>query len=334
VAEDTRRRSPRVSVCIPTIDRADLLREAIESVAAQTFTDFEIVVADNSGSHDLQRKIDQVLAEFPRLDLVVKRQPSRVGPAENFNSLIDAARGEFWVCLPDDDRLCPDFIARALAALEAHQECAFTFADHWIIRADGTRDETESANNTVRFGRHLLREGVYRHDQLFGIALRQSMCLQTAMFRRSVIQTFRFLPGIMLLDQSLFVRMGVADEPLCAYYIDGRVFEYRIHGAQITATTRRAEMIRDQIAVFETLRGIPRAYTRDVNAKLSRGYLALALTEAEEGSLPSARIDAAKSLRLALSLRGALGALLVMAVPAGVPLARRAYGWAARFLGS
>jgi len=316
----------RVSVCIPTIDRPDYLREAIQSVADQTWTDLEIVLADNSGDLAAQRRIDRVLAEFPRLSFVLRRHQARLDAADNFNSLIDAARGEFLAWLPDDDRFCPGFIARSVAALDVHPECAFTFADHWIIDAEGKRDEVESEVNSVRFNRHLLREGVYHHDRLFGIALKQSMCLQTTLFRRAPIAALRFSPGILLLDQFFFLRLAASATPCNAYYIDERVFEYRIHGEQTTTVTRREALIRDQIALFEGVREIPSAYGPAVRAKLSREYLALAFLEAEAGARRQARAYASRSLRLTRSARSALGAVLIAIAPGAVPFARRMYG--------
>jgi glycosyltransferase involved in cell wall biosynthesis len=315
--------APRVSVCIPTLGRSDLLREAIASAVAQTWRDFEIVIADNSGDADGQRRIDAVLAEFSAIDFVVKRHPTRIGAAENFNSLIEAAAGDLWVLLPDDDRLCPNFLARSVAALDAHPECAFTFADHWIIGPDGTRDDEASRANSVLYSRHLLREGGYPHEALFGIVLKQSMCLQTAMFRRPAIASFRFAPGIMLVDQSLFLRIGASPEPVQAYYIDERLFEYRIHGAQETSTTRREAWLRDQIALFRHIRNVPPAHLRAFNAILGRFYLSLAFLEAEAGTVGQARSDAAQALRLSPGLRSALGTLLVTAAPGAVPLVRR-----------
>lgn len=309
---------PRVSVCIPTVDRVDLLREAIASVAAQTWRDFEVVIADNSGDSGLQRRIDGVLAEFPGLRFVLKRHPFRLDAIENFNSLIDTAHGELWACLTDDDRLRPNFLARSVEALDRHPDCALTFSDHWIIRFDGTVDERETKHVSALFGRSVLREGVYRHDRLFEIVLRQSMCLQTAVFRRPVIASLRFAPGIMSGDQSLFLRLSAGRQQFHAYYIDERLFEYRVHGAQLSNTVNRKTLMLSQIAAYESVPEIPPRHEQAFKSKLSRCYLALAMVEAEEGDATSARAHAGKSLSLTLSLRNTLGGLLVTSAPFAV----------------
>ena len=316
----------RVSVCIPTVDRVDLLREAIASVAAQTWRDFEVVIADNSGNAEGQRRIDGVMAEFPQLRFVLKRHPERLGAVENFNSLIDTAQGELWACLTDDDRIRPNFLARSVEALDRHPECAFTFADHWIIRADGTVDEADSKRNSIKFGRSTLREGVYLHPQLFELFLKQAMCLQTGVFRRPTIASLRFLPGILAGDYSLFLRLSAGPIQFNAYYVDERLFEYRLHFAQISGTTDKKTLIRDQIAACENVPGIPARYAGELNKKLSRAYLALALMEAEEGDGATARIDIGKSLGLSLSLGNALGGLLVTTAPFAIKGLRKLRG--------
>ena len=328
--DPARKSVPRVSVCIPTIDRPAFLREAIRSVVDQPWRDLQIVIADNSANAEVQRRIDGVLAEFPGVEFVVKRHERQVEAAENFNSLIDAAEGEFWVCLPDDDRMCPRFLTRAIEALDAHPECAFTFADHWVMRSDGTLDDAASRLNTLTYDRHLLREGVYPYEQLFGIALRPSICLQTATFRRTTIAALRFTPGNMLLDVHLFLRLAASPARYGGYYIDERVFEYRVHPLQTTTIERREVMLRDHIAVFESVRDVPREHVRELKQKLGREYLALAMIEAETGAHREARAHAAKSLSLAATPRNALGALLVAAAPGAVSLARRVRGKLAR----
>jgi glycosyltransferase involved in cell wall biosynthesis len=318
---------PRVSVCIPTMNRPHQFRDALASVDSQTFRDFEIVVGDNSGNAESQRAIDRVLDEFTHLPVRLVRHEKTLEPALNFNSLIDEARGEFWVCLPDDDRLCSNFLARSVAALQTHPECSFTFADHWILLSDGTTDVARSRANSVAFGRDSLQEGVVGGDSLFGAALRQAICLQASMFRRRVLASFRFTPRMVTLDFSLQLRLGAATEPMSAYYISERLMEYRVHSDQISATTRRSELLSSTIAALESIERVPQAHAKSFHDKLSRQYLALALVEAEDGSRAAARMHAVKSVKIAGSTRTFLGAALVILAPRSIPLARRLAVW-------
>jgi hypothetical protein len=272
-------------------------------------------LADNSGDPAYHRYVDGLLAEYSNLNFVLVRHPKQIDAIENFNCLIDSARGEFWACLPDDDRYCSNFLERSIGVLDLHPECQFTFADHWIIGPDGTRDRVLSEQTSTRYARTSLREGTYQGEQLFALAMDLSVCLQTTLFRTPVISSLRFVPGILCGDHSLFLRIGASSEQFRAYYIDEKLLEYRFHNAQITTTTSRKELLRSQIASFEDVKDVPLIHRRVFDSKVSTTYLALALLEAESGESAAAREHAVQGLRRSPGLRTIFGAALVTAAP-------------------
>jgi glycosyltransferase involved in cell wall biosynthesis len=97
-------------VIVPTVDRPALLREAIDSVLAQTLTDFEIVVVGSGIAEDGGLPAD------PRIRWV--RLPTRSGPAAARNAGVAAARGRSICFLDDDDLYTPDRLALAARGLE------------------------------------------------------------------------------------------------------------------------------------------------------------------------------------------------------------------------
>src|SRR6516165_5526315 len=100
---------PLVSVVIPTHNRPDMLREAIASVRAQTFTDYEIlVVCNGSSQEDLVR-----YGAIRDVRLVVT---SRKGIGLALNIGIKAARGEWVAFLDDDDLWEPNKLENQLQA--------------------------------------------------------------------------------------------------------------------------------------------------------------------------------------------------------------------------
>jgi glycosyltransferase involved in cell wall biosynthesis len=101
-----------VTVGIPTFNRAPMLEQAIESVLAQTFTGFRLVISDNASTDattDLVRSFDDGRIEYLRSE-------RNVGATANLNRLIGLADTEFLVLLPDDDLpawSCCDDLARS-----------------------------------------------------------------------------------------------------------------------------------------------------------------------------------------------------------------------------
>ena len=126
--------APRVTVAIPTRNRAGFLREAIASCLAQTFTDIEILVCDNASDDGTE----QVVRSFgdPRLRYV--RNDRDLGMVGNWNRCIELARGELIANLADDDLMAPDRLARQVAVFEAHPGTAVVHGDAEMIDAAGT----------------------------------------------------------------------------------------------------------------------------------------------------------------------------------------------------
>jgi glycosyltransferase involved in cell wall biosynthesis len=110
--------APRVSVCIPSYNAARFLPAAIESVLAQEFADFELVVSDDASSDDTVA----VCAHYtdPRFRFV--RSADRLGQAGNWNRCVELARSEYVILLHADDELSRRYLERAVAVLDAHDE--------------------------------------------------------------------------------------------------------------------------------------------------------------------------------------------------------------------
>jgi glycosyltransferase involved in cell wall biosynthesis len=133
---------PLVSVIIPTYNRADLVRQALASVKAQTFRDFEVVVVDDGGADGTY----EALAAGP--ELRVLRHPCRRGVAAARNTGVGAARGEWLAFLDSDDLWLPDKLARQILLLEGAPELLICQTDEtWVRR--GVRVNKPAAHGKV-----------------------------------------------------------------------------------------------------------------------------------------------------------------------------------------
>src|SRR4051794_34783836 len=122
-----------VTVGIPTRNRAGLLREAIESVLAQSHRNFRLVVSDNASVDDTA----DVVRSFRDPRIVYSPVRTNVGRAANFNRLVALADTEFVVLLGDDDKLRPDHLARTLEALEGHPRAGVVHTGFSLIDEAG-----------------------------------------------------------------------------------------------------------------------------------------------------------------------------------------------------
>lgn len=114
-------KSPLVSVVIPFLNREKFLQEAIESIAAQTHQNWELLLIDDA-STDKSVEICRNLAErySPKVHLFVSKEQERRGASATRNVGIHNAKGEYIVFLDSDDVFFPDTIERELKAFEAN----------------------------------------------------------------------------------------------------------------------------------------------------------------------------------------------------------------------
>lgn len=124
-------RAPFFSVVIPVYNRAAELRSAIQSVRAQTFQDFEVIVVDD-GSRDNPRDVIDAFHD-PRLRYI--RQTNAGGGAAR-NRGIDETRGRFVAFLDSDDVYLPHHLASMHALLKDTQDIA-GYARVWVDRGQG-----------------------------------------------------------------------------------------------------------------------------------------------------------------------------------------------------
>jgi len=126
-------KSPLVSIHVVCYNRSAMLKECIESFIAQTFTDWELVLADDGSEENLTFVVDmderikyfrqEHLGEGPR------------GIAAGFNLAVDNSVGKYLVPFGSDDLALPNLLERLI---ESIGEYDVAYCDHWIVRSDGT----------------------------------------------------------------------------------------------------------------------------------------------------------------------------------------------------
>jgi GT2 family glycosyltransferase len=125
--------SPVVSVCIPALNAAPFIKEAVESALGQPGPDLEVIVFDDAST-------DGTLAALAPIDdarLRVLRQLHTVGIARNRNDCVEEARGRYLAWLDADDVLCNGALARSVSILERQRRVALVHGAHHVIGDDG-----------------------------------------------------------------------------------------------------------------------------------------------------------------------------------------------------
>jgi glycosyltransferase involved in cell wall biosynthesis len=126
--------SPQVSIVLPAYNRLQFLRPAVESVFAQTFVDWEFIVADDGSECEAAAYLAE-LADSPRVRVL--RLAHTGNPAMVRNAALRAATGEYIAFLDSDDLWLPGKLALQVASLRAHPQRGWSHTAFAVIDESG-----------------------------------------------------------------------------------------------------------------------------------------------------------------------------------------------------
>lgn len=219
---------PRVSVLLTSYNHLLYLREAVESVRAQTFRDFELIILDDGSTDGSQEWIQQ---EAP--DAKVFFSPSNLGTYGILNEGLAMASGEWIAVLNDDDLWKPGKLEAQLKLADAEPRLG-------LIGACG--DFIDEAGQTIEANYGNVYQPLPPQDAFATLILENVFITSSAMFRRDALgDDTRFDDRLYGLgDHDLWLR--IAEHWWCAK-AEGDWVSYRFHGAQ--ASKREARMVEE-----------------------------------------------------------------------------------------
>jgi len=136
--KDMQGRHPKVSVCIPTYNRATLLKQSIESVLGQTFSDYELIVSDNAS----QDETSDIVRKFKDDRITYIRGRKNIGLIKNFNNCLSMAKGDYITLFHDDDLMIEDNLDLKVRALDRDKNIGLVHSNfHIIDEKDDIREE-------------------------------------------------------------------------------------------------------------------------------------------------------------------------------------------------
>jgi glycosyltransferase involved in cell wall biosynthesis len=281
------RDTPLVSVIIATYNRARLLTQTLDSIFAQSFLDFEVIVVDDGSTDDTRA----VLA--PYQDRIRYIFQENLGPSAARNLGARRARGA-WLSFQDSDDLARPNHLRALHGYtQAHPDCAMVFANgHYL----GGPEHNRSTIIPAAKSRSLAARAV----QLGDIFEKSIVRLQAALIAKAAYEALgghdQSLRICMDLDLSFRLLMNFP-----VGYIDEAVFSYRKHEGNIgrDEELRLTENIR---VVEKLLRDYPRAGEiiggRNIARRLGYRYYRLAKGRWKRRRRADARAALARAVEL------------------------------------
>lgn len=224
--------TPQVSVILPVFNREAWLGQALDSVADQTFTDYEVIVVDDGSTDDsCEIALQRSLASNGKIRVV---SISNSGVATARNSGIATANGQYFAFLDSDDAWLPNHLENAMTAFEHDPDLGFVHANIERIDIKGR------ALNVP------IRDWARIEDAFEAIALRREhVACSTVVVSREAIKTVgefdeRF-NRLGCEDRDLWLR--IADRfRIC--YLDYVGARYRVHPTSLSANSARMHQAR------------------------------------------------------------------------------------------
>jgi len=147
----TSRDRPKVSICLPTCNRPELIVECIDSCLGQTYDNLEIVIGDDSRDARTAQLVAARYAQEPRVRYTLNQPP--LGQARNVASLFERASGDKILLIHDDDLLTIDGVEKLVSLWQLHPQLDAAFGDQYEADHDGTIDFDASARLNAAFRR-------------------------------------------------------------------------------------------------------------------------------------------------------------------------------------
>lgn len=151
---------PKVSICLPVYNGERYVANAIESALAQSFTDFEFLIADDASAD----ASPQLIADYAAKDKRIKhwRNATNLGLFQNYNECMRQAAGDFIKPFAQDDLLAPTILEQQLSAFTSQDNLALVSCARQLIDEQGHKQKIlrEYEKNTVLNIDEALRENL------------------------------------------------------------------------------------------------------------------------------------------------------------------------------
>jgi teichuronic acid biosynthesis glycosyltransferase TuaG len=249
------------TVVMPFLNGGSYIKEAVHSVMAQTFSDWELIVIDDGSTDGSRDFVEGVATQDHRIRLC--RTSGRTGAATARNLGISSAAGRYVAFLDCDDIWLPEKLARQVAFMQTHG-LAFSWSSYMVIDSQGNSLRVQQAAEECSYFDLLTKRAVIG-------------CL-TAIYDRSLINT-QLMPNIrMRQDYGLWLRLLriCKTRGLAARGLRESLAKYRLHAGAMTSNKFRAawyqwRLYRDveELSVFLSVYCLASYFFRGIGNRLT-----------------------------------------------------------------
>ena len=227
---------PRISIGLPVYNGARYLREAIESILAQTFTDFELIISDNASTDSTPEICQEYAAQDRRIRYC--RNPHNIGASQNHNRVFELSIGEYFKWAGHDDICQSEYLERCVEVLDSQPSVVLCYSKSVII------DESSQIIGEVFDNLHLISPHPYQRYKKYHDYFREPTWCNAAngLIRADILRTTALIGSYPASDEVMLGELALLGE---FYEIPEYLFLRREHPCRLT----RAYKNQKQLAV-------------------------------------------------------------------------------------
>ena len=241
---------PKVSILVPVYKAEKTLDACVESILAQTFPDFELLLIDDESPDRCPEMCDAWAKKDPRIRAL---HPAKTGPGPSGarNAGVQAAEGDFLLFVDSDDLLEPDAVRRAVDAQLQHDADLVIFNLTYVDEANRPLPQPDFSGFTDEI---LDEDGVWQRCFALAETRVYYVVAWNKLYRRSLFQHLRYAPGKRYEDQFLLPHLLAQCKTIACLAAPGYRYVQRSGSIMAQGSSRtyldRPEYLLDWCAYF------------------------------------------------------------------------------------
>lgn len=239
-----------ISIGIITFNHENFILQCLESIKAQTYKNFELIISNDASKDNTDQKIQEFIKQNPNLNIQYFNQAYQLGITKNCNFVLSKTNGKYFALMAGDDIMMPERIEKQFDALENYPEASFCYSNcEWFSSKSGKK----LFNHFGWFQK--------RPDTLIDLISDNTIPTPTMMIRKSMIPQYGFDERLdYISDFKMAIDLWLNGKPV---YLSDCLIRYRKHSLSITTNNNfiddRKTLLDIFVKEFSNVSGISKA---------------------------------------------------------------------------
>jgi glycosyltransferase involved in cell wall biosynthesis len=231
--------TPRLSIGLPVFNGEDYLEEAIVSILAQTYTDFEFIISDNASTD----RTDEICRTYAAKDSRIKyfRNSKNIGATQNWYRVFDLSSGEYFASAAHDDLYAPDYMEKCISVLDRDPSIVVCYSKTRIIDERGCLLEDERIAKMLSAKIDTVSSSP--STRLYNVIAVDYLCIQLyGVMRAQTLRDTRVFAGYVSCDRNTLAELALLGK---LYEIPEYLFLHRIYPKALGAAVYSGRSVQE-----------------------------------------------------------------------------------------